>query len=139
VRPRPEGAAGFSLVEVMVAAVIAVIAVIGLAYSFGLGRGMIYRFEAERVALGVAQARLETLSALPPTDPGLTVGLHPGTPLPFTAESARNGTEQWRVDVVDDPLTTPATDDLRQVTVMVSFDHAGIRDTVSLTRLFPKP
>ena len=41
---------GFSLMEAIVATAIAVIAVLGLAYSFGQGRAMIGRYEISRAA-----------------------------------------------------------------------------------------
>ena len=42
---------GFSLIEVLVALVIAVIAILGLAHTFGAGRGLINRYDTAREAL----------------------------------------------------------------------------------------
>jgi len=53
---------GFTLIEVMVAAVVAVISVMGLAYMFSAGRGMIDRYAAARDALEAAQSRLDWLA-----------------------------------------------------------------------------
>src|SRR5262249_5885492 len=59
--------ARFTLVEALVAAIIAVLAVVGLAHTFGLGRAFINRFEVARAALGAAQERLELLQITPRT------------------------------------------------------------------------
>ena len=48
--------------EALTAATISVIAVLGLAYSFGVGRGMVNRYEVAHAALGEAQAQLEALT-----------------------------------------------------------------------------
>jgi len=41
---------GFSLAEALTGATISVIAVMGLAYSFGVGRGLVNRYEVARAA-----------------------------------------------------------------------------------------
>ena len=46
---------------------IASIAVLGLAYTFGVGRGMVNRYEIARAALGGAQDPLELCTSLPLT------------------------------------------------------------------------
>src|SRR5215471_12167035 len=55
---------GFSLIEVLVAGIVAVVAVMGLAYSFSTGRGMIDRYAAARDALAAAEQRMDRLSIL---------------------------------------------------------------------------
>src|SRR5437667_6718534 len=65
---------GFSLVEALTAATISVIAVMGLAYSFGVGRGLVDRYEVARAALGEAQSQLEALTLLPVSDTSLRLG-----------------------------------------------------------------
>ena len=63
--------------EVVVATVVAVVAVLALAYTFGTGRGLVNRYEAARVALAAAQRRMESLSAGPVTSAELQMGPHP--------------------------------------------------------------
>ena len=93
---------GFSLMEALTAATISVIAVMGLAYSFGIGRGLVDRYEIARAALGEAQSQLEALTLLPSTDPTLALGyVAPLTP--FRYEGATLGTENWRVVGYDEP------------------------------------
>jgi hypothetical protein len=122
---------GFSLMEAVVGTAIATIAVLGLAYTFGTGRGLISRYEVGRVALGVAQTRLETFAAVPPES--ISAGAQP-----FTYHGAEVGTEQWTVADVNDPLTT-AADDYRRVTVTVTWGSGADQQNVALSRLFPRP
>ena len=125
--------AGFSLMEAIVATVIATIAVVGLAHSFGLGRSFINRFETARAALGVAQKRLEIIHAGSDPLSNLATGiLHLG---PFEHGGHRVGSEEWNVTWYDDPAT-PDPRDLKLVTVRVFWSQGTISDTVTLTRLF---
>lgn len=129
----PVREAGFSLVEAIVATVIATIAVVGLAHTFGLGRSFINRFETARAALGVAQQRLEVLQAGSDPSSNLASGtLHFG---PFNHGGHQIGTEEWVVSWYDDPATPDSTD-LKRVTVRVFWSQGTISDTVALTRLF---
>jgi hypothetical protein len=121
--------------EAIVATVIATIAILGLAYSFGQGRSFIDRFEVARVALGVAQARMERLSFLPLASDSLEVGAHPASPNPFVFDGRMLGTESWRVETADDPFTAE-TDDMKRVTVTVTFATGSVGDSVVLKRLF---
>src|SRR5215475_7321708 len=114
---------GFSLIEVMVAAVVAVIAVLGLAFSFSAGRGLIDRFAVARDALEAAQSRLDSLAVEAVQDPAasdLTVGTHvrPGN---ITLNHNQTGTEQWTVVWVDDPVdnfpSDPDPNDYKRATV----------------------
>jgi type II secretory pathway pseudopilin PulG len=136
---------GFSLVEALVAAVIAVIAVVGLAYSFGQGRAMIARYEIARAALAAAQDRMETLSVTPATDstlalgPGRTPGLHGR---PYIEDGKIIGTVQWTVLPYDDPsdgLGAADADayDLKEVVVTATWPGGISPGSVTLRRLFP--
>src|SRR5438477_8007775 len=106
---RSRVAEGFSLIEVMVAAVIAVIAVMGLAFTFSAGRGMIDRYATARDALAAAEQRMERLSILglkDPLNPDLDALPGPGKlhgPFPRTLNGNTTGTEQWTVTWIDDP------------------------------------
>ena len=129
-------ARGFSLMEVLVSTVIAVIAVMGLAHSFGIGRAMINRFEVSRAALSVAKARIEILSVANPTSEDLAPGEHPDLPLVFQHLGRNLGTESWTVENWNDP-STPGSADMKRVTARVVVNTQGVDDTVQLTRLFP--
>ena len=65
---------GFSLMEALTGATVSVIAVLGLAYSFGVGRGLVNRYEVARAALGEAQSELEALQLVPRGDPTMAIG-----------------------------------------------------------------
>jgi hypothetical protein len=127
--------------EVIVATIIATIAVVGLAYSFGLGRSFITRFERKRTASAAARARLETLAVTPGTAPELVA---PSThTVPFQLDGKTLGAETWQVSWVDDPADGLAgagdwnPNDLKRVTVEVTYRMGTITDTVTVTRLFP--
>lgn len=124
---------GFSLIEAITGTVIAILAVMGLAYSFGVGRGLIYRYEIARAATGVAQGRMEALSVVSLTSPDLAFGTHP--PLPFAVSGAPAGTEYWTVTAYDDPAVAGATD-MKLVTVVVRWSSDAGSDSVAFTRLF---
>src|SRR5262245_64306352 len=88
-----EDEAGFSLIEVIVATVIAMLAFIGLAYTFSMGRGFINRFEVRRAAVAAARARLETLAS-DPGSPDLSITPPPHT-TPFVVDGVNRGEERW--------------------------------------------
>jgi type II secretory pathway pseudopilin PulG len=130
------------ITEVVVATIIAVIAVVALAYSFGTGRGLVSRFEASRVALAAAQSRMETLSALPLGATELDLGSHPSSgTYPVQVDGRVVANESWTVTAYTDPATGhPAgTADLKSVTVTVTWGPSGPSETITLKRLFPLP
>ncbi len=133
---------GFSLMEAMVAALIAIVAVIGLAYSFGLGHGLIDRYAGKRAALGEAQRQMsliERLVATRPDSDSLRVGgPYPGTPIPFSVPGVASGSSQWTVDWYDDPATTSTSQDLKLLTLFVVHGTGREVDTITITRLIPK-
>jgi len=129
---------GFSLTEAIVAAVIAIIAVLGLAHSFGIGRALIDRYAIARAATAVAERRLEQLSILPGTAPELAVGSYQA---PFFFNGEKIGTEAWTIEWLDDPSdgtgsSDPDPDDLKKVTVEVRWRMASDADVIRLSRLF---
>ena len=125
---------GFSLVEALTAATITVIAVMGLAYSFGVGRGLVNRYEVARAALGEAQSQLEALQLLPRDDPSMAIGyVSPSTP--FLYEGATLGSSSWRVVPYDDP-SLPGTVNLKRVIMTVQWTRSAQTDSVSLERLW---
>jgi type II secretory pathway pseudopilin PulG len=125
---------GFSLVEALTAATISVIAVMGLAYSFGVGRGLVNRYEVARAALGEAQSQLEALQLAPRNDPSMTIG-YVSPPTPFLYEGATLGTSSWRVVAYDDP-SLPGTVNLKRVIMTVQWTRNAQSDSVSLERLW---
>jgi hypothetical protein len=122
--------------EVVVATVIAVIAVVALAYSFGAGRGLVNQYEVARIALAAAQRRMETLSTLPATAAELQIGApHVGD---VQVDGRTVARESWMVEDYDDPADGLLGDvDLKKVTVTVSWGRLSPSETLSLTRLFP--
>ncbi len=123
--------------EAIVASVIAVLAILGLAFSFGQGRALVFRYEIARSALGVAQSRMEFLTTLPRSSDSLRVGFG-SSPVPFVYEGQTAGSESWRVTAHDDP-TLPGTVDLRRVEVAVRWEAGGLADSLTLDRMFSLP
>jgi type II secretory pathway pseudopilin PulG len=125
---------GFSLMEALTAATISVIAVLGLAYSFGVGRGLVNRYEVARAALGEAQSELEALQLVARNDPTLAFG-YVSPPTPFRYAGATLGTSGWRVLAYDEP-SLPGTQNLKRVVVTVTWTRNAQADSVSLERLW---
>jgi len=126
--------------EVVIATVIAVIAVVALAYSFGAGRGLVNQYEVARIALAAAQRRMETLSTLPATAAELQDGSHPSSGTdPVQVDGRTVALESWLVEAIDDPADgIRAGDvDLKKVTATVSWGRGSPNETVTLTRFFP--
>ena len=120
--------------EALTGATISVIAVLGLAYSFGVGRGLVNRYEVARAALGEAQSQLEALQLVPRSDPTLAFG-YVSQPTPFRYEGATLGTSSWRVLAYDEP-SLPGTRNLKRVVVTVRWTSSALGDSVSLERLW---
>lgn len=120
--------------EALTGATIAVIAVLGLAYSFGVGRGLVNRYEVARAALGEASAQLEALQLVPRSDPTMAFG-YVSPPTPFRYEGATLGTSSWQVLAYDEP-NLPGTQNLKRVVVTVTWKSNAQTDSVSLERLW---
>jgi type II secretory pathway pseudopilin PulG len=137
------GERGIGLMEVIVATVIAVIAIVALAYSFGMGRGLVNQYEVARIALAAAQRRMETLAAAGLSSPDLALGPGFSTktygPMDVVVDGNVACGESWVIERFHDPANTtnPESTDLKKVTVTVSWGRAGPHETVALTRLFP--
>lgn len=125
---------GFSLMEALTAATISVIAVLGLAYSFGVGRGMVNRYEVARAALGEAQSQLEALTILPKNDPTLALG-YAAALTPFRYEGITVGSSYWRVVGYDEPHLAGAVN-LKRVVMTVRWKSDARTDSLSLERLW---
>jgi len=126
--------AGFSLIEALTAAIIAVIAILGLAYTFGIGRGMVNRYEVARAALGQAQSCVEVLSVLPGSSDSLRIG-YSSAMIPFQYAGLSRGELWWHIDPYDHP-GIPGTINLRRATVCVRWQTGSLSDSVMLDRLF---
>lgn len=132
---------GVGLMEIIVATVIATVAVLGLAYTIGTGRGLINRYEVGRAGLAEAQRRMESLVALKSTAPELLIPAGSSVTYadPFVMGVTTVGTSAYTVAWVHDPSSTVAnSNDLRRVTVRVSWTLGGPdSDAVTLQRYFP--
>jgi hypothetical protein len=125
---------GFSLMEAMTAATISVIAVLGLAFTFGMGRGLVNRYEVARAALNEAQSTLEALQLVPAGDAVMQIG-YVAAPTPFRYEGAALGSSSWSVLPYDEP-NLPGTVNLKRVVVTVRWQQAAHTDSLSLERLW---
>jgi hypothetical protein len=126
--------------EIIVATVVATVAVIGLAYTIGTGRGLINRYEVGRAGLAEAQRKMERLAVLKSTAPEIAIPLGSSVTYaePFLMNGAPVGTSSYTVAWVHDPSSTvPNSNDLRRVTVRVSWTTGADSDAVSLQRYFP--
>ena len=131
---------GFSLMEAVVATAIAVLAVLGLAHTFGLGQGLITRYELARAALAEAAGRMDSLAVIPPER--LAV---PGSGSEtFTYEGHAVGESRWELDWRDDAAdglggadASGDTLDLRQARVEVRWSVGLDADRIELVRLLP--
>lgn len=136
----PPAQGGFTLIEAIVATVIAVFAVIALAFTFSAGRGLVDRYAKARSGLAVAEQRMERLSILGFKDPGnseLTPGVH--GPFPRMLDGNGTGIEQWTVTWVNDPADNAGGDanpnDYKQVVVEVRWISGSVQDKVQLSRV----
>ncbi len=132
---------GFSLMEAVVATVIAVVAALGLAYSFGIGRSNVNRFEVARSADALAQSRMEMIGVLAdvrPTSDSLHLGLHPSPTNDFRYHGQPIGHESWRVEPSPNTLPAAIRPNLVRVTATVAWTLGGLTDSVTYTRLVAK-
>lgn len=120
--------------EILVATVIAVVAVIALAYMFGTGRGLVDHYAAARLALGAAHRRMELLGTLPASDPQLQIGY--ANTQDVVLEGRTAAWETWRVVGVHDPADPMGGASLKRVWVSVRWGSQPA-DTIGLQRLFP--
>ena len=130
------GEAGFSLMEAIAATIIAVVAVLGLAYSFSIGRGFIDTFEVRRIADAKAQGCMEWLGSLPAADPNLADGAH--GPQPFQVDGRTVGALAWSVGpVADAPANVQSL--LRDVRVTIAWTYGTFPDSVAYVRTVAAP
>jgi prepilin-type N-terminal cleavage/methylation domain-containing protein len=101
-RKNAASSGGFSLLEVLVAATLLAVAVIGTGHLFVAGQGGLEQDEWLRVALQRAAQKLEELKGLSPADPRLAGEPDPG----------REHREVSNPVVLDDRSTVDTSDDL---------------------------
>ena len=124
---------GFSLMEALTSATISVIAVLGLAHTFAMGRALVDRYEVARFALSEAESQLEALS-MQVGDPTLAIGYtSPATP--FIYQGATLGSQSWHVVAYDEPHL-PGTVNLKRVVMTVRWQQGSRPDSLSLERLW---
>ncbi|NOT32624.1 MAG: prepilin-type N-terminal cleavage/methylation domain-containing protein [Candidatus Eisenbacteria bacterium] len=145
----PDVCSGFTLTEVLVALLISVITVVGLAHTFGIGRGLIDRYATSRDALGAAERRIETLQMQAMQDSAANfTDLTPGShgPIALTLNGRTAGVELWLIESIDDTADGISaadvdhnTDDYRLATVRIGWTQAAVTDTLRLTTILPSP
>lgn len=132
---------GFSLMEAVVATAIAVIAVLGLAHSFGMGSALIARYEIGRVALGAAGRRMDSIAARPAAG----VSAPSADSVTFIYKGQALGYEKWTIQWVDDPYDgtggldiSGSPQDLKRATVTIQWaNQGGGMNRVQLERMLP--
>jgi hypothetical protein len=119
-----------------VATAIAVIAVLGLAYSMGQGRGMIVHYDVARAALATAQGYMETLSGTPANDS--TLALNSQHFRDFKVGGTTVGQVEWDVTPFDDPSDgANMIGNPKKVVITVHWSTGLMPGSVTLSRLFP--
>jgi len=128
------GERGIGLFEVIAGTLVATIAVLGLAYSFGIGRGLVDRYQVARRALGRAQLIVDSLVVQAPQ-------LVASGSEPFWIDGRSVGTTRWTVRWVDDPvdgLSGSDSDplDLKLLEIEVGWQLGPSGDTLRVNRIF---
>lgn len=127
------GPEGFSLLEVMVAAAMLAVAVIGTGHLFVMAQGDLEGDEWVRAALQIAQNKVEELRSLQWTHQDLTAqpdggSSHwdPGNPRSLDDQGTQDpgddlvGFVRWTVVSLDDPLNGQGVEDYRLLRVEVA-------------------
>jgi type II secretory pathway pseudopilin PulG len=130
-------AGGFSLVELMAAMMITVVAIMGLAHTFGLGTSFVDRYATARAALARASGQIEHVRAqvrsgagLADADSSSAIQLAPG----------QAATLRTRIAGQDDPADgTGGASDYYRVTATVRWTQAGMTDSIDVATLVLRP
>ncbi|MBI5170068.1 MAG: prepilin-type N-terminal cleavage/methylation domain-containing protein [Candidatus Eisenbacteria bacterium] len=130
--PVPARERGFSLLELMVALIVLSIGVLAVARLFPAGTHGQTQDKLQSTANYLAQEELERLGALAFDDAQLSIGRHPAG----SATQACGPNDRWsrwyEVAAVPPPL-----DDLKKVTLHVTWNNAGGRSIVLSTYVRP--
>ncbi|MDP3771507.1 MAG: carboxypeptidase regulatory-like domain-containing protein [bacterium] len=136
---------GFSLLELLVALGIAAIVVVTMLGLMGQGLNVLRREEHRRVALGIAEERLELLRNVPYDDLGTIGGIPNGpfVPQEIIERSGARYTVATRIRAIDDALDNTAPNDAvptdyRELAVDVSWG-LNPNQTVTLATLAAPP
>lgn len=130
---------GSSLVESLIAAVVATAGAMAMIFAVVSGNAGIKSNRIERGAFFAAQQKLERLVVKPPADAELTIGSHGPvtTALPWVS-----GQTSWTVSWVDDALDgTGGSDtdpqDYKKVQISVTWNDVIARSVALTTYLYP--
>ena len=130
---------GSSLVEGLIAAVVAIIAALAMIFALVSANAGVKSMRIERGAFFVVQQQMEKLIAKPSSDPNLTIGNHgpQSAALPYVA-----GQTTWNVAWVDDTLdgVSPSDSDpqdYRKLQVTVTWTDVISRSVALTTYLYP--
>lgn len=132
----PSPADGFSLVELMAAMVITVVAIMGLAHTFGLGTGFIDRYSSARAALARATGQLEHIRAQVRGGSGVSDA---DTVSAIVLSPGQNATLRTLIQGVDDAADGSGGTDYYRVTASVQWTQAGMTDSVKVVTLVMRP
>jgi hypothetical protein len=116
--------------EAIVATVISIIAILGLAHTFGMGRGFIERFGIARTALSLVRAKMESFTVSRDS-----IALGSFYVQPFNYRGNEVGTIEWRVDPYDD-VQISGPYNLRNVVITARWGPPTQRDSLVISRLF---
>lgn len=126
---RPHGEAGFSVLEVLVAATVLAVAVVGTGYLFVSGEVSVEGDQWEMAATLEASRRIQWLRSLPSDSPDLERGLHflQGNPVIIDTRGTPSDTSddlvgyvRWSVISLDDPRNGTGGEDYKLVRVEVA-------------------
>jgi prepilin-type N-terminal cleavage/methylation domain-containing protein len=126
-------AAGFTLVEILIALMLLAVGILGVARMFPAGSRAQVQDHLLTAANDYARETLEDLSALAWSDTALSAGRHPGGTAEEAIGSAGQWQRHWDVTVMAAPL-----DNLKKVDVTVRYQGAGLsspRSVVASTYL----
>lgn len=123
---------GFSLLELMVALIVLSIGVLAVARLFPAGTHGQTQDKLQSTASYLAQEELERLGGLAFTDAELSIGRHPSGTAVVACGPSNRWSRWYLVEAVAPPL-----DDLKRVTMHVTWATAGGRSIVISTYVRP--
>jgi prepilin-type N-terminal cleavage/methylation domain-containing protein len=131
-RPGTAAERGFSLLELMVALIVLSIGVLAVARLFPAGTHGQTQDRMQSTASYLAQEELERLGGLAFDDEQLSIGRHPAGSAVEACGPSDHWSRWYEVAAVDPPL-----DDLKRVTMHVTWSTAGGRSIVLSTYVRP--
>ncbi len=142
VRQQQQQQQGFTLVEVIIASAITVVLFGALLYGTQAMIKLVVATRAQTTATTVAMSQMEYIRSFTYDEVGTIGGIVPG-PIPQNSTTTENGVTyavRTSVRLVDDPAdgfagadSNSITADYKKVRVEVSWDVAGVADTVSFS------